>query len=284
MKKAIQIVLFFSFYFFYAQVGINTNSPTATLDVNGNLRVRQAKNLAGLNSAKDSILVLDNSGFVRRVNCDMIISQAANGLAGIVSDITLSGNGKTGSPLKIAQNGATNGQVLTWDGSSWTPQSNSGGWSLSGNNATNPSINYVGTLDNQPLVFKTNSQENMRITSAGNIGIKTIIPQTSLQLNGGFSISSVTVNLTADNQVINIGDFSNIKLNSNNATSANRTFTISNGLVDGQIIFIYTIAGSAQLMDSGNVNIAGTFNFGVDDLIQLVWIGNKWIQISRANN
>lgn len=79
MKKAIQIVLFFSFYFFYAQVGINTNSPTATLDVNGNLRVRQAKNLAGLNSAKDSILVLDNSGFVRRVNCDMIISQAANG-------------------------------------------------------------------------------------------------------------------------------------------------------------------------------------------------------------
>lgn len=124
----------------------------------------------------------------------------------------------------------------------------------------------------------------MRITSAGNIGIKTIIPQTSLQLNGGFSISSITVNLTADNQLINIGDFSNIKLNSNNTTSANRTFTISNGLVDGQIIFIYTIAGSAQLMDSGNVNIAGTFNFGVDDLIQLVWIGNKWIQISRANN
>lgn len=34
---------------------------------------------------------------------------------------TLSGNGTSSNPLTIAQQGATNGQVLKWNGSSWTP-------------------------------------------------------------------------------------------------------------------------------------------------------------------
>lgn len=284
MKKTIQILIMFSFYLNFAQVGINTISPTATLDVNGNIRVRQAKNLAGLNSAKDSILVINNSGFFNRVSSDMVLSQASTGLVGIVTDATFAGNGKTGDPLRIAQNGAANGQVLTWNGTSWIPQYSSGGWSLAGNNGINPGINFLGTNDNQPLLFKTNSQENMRITTVGNVGIRTNSPQTTLQVNGGLSLTSLTVNLTADNQVITLGDISHLKLNSNNATAANRTFTISNGLADGQIVTIYTIAGAAQLADTGNVNIAGTFNLGVEDVIQLIWTGSRWLQISRSNN
>lgn len=284
MKKTIQILIVFSFHLILAQVGINTTSPTATLDVNGNIRVRQAKNLAGLNSAKDSILVIDNSGFFNRVSADMVLSQAGTGLIGVVTDGTVAGNGKTGTPLKIAQNGAVNGQVLTWNGTSWIPQDISAGWSLAGNNGISPAANFLGTTDNQPLIFKTNSQENMRIAATGNVGIRTNSPQTSLQVNGGVSITSITVNLTADNQLITVGDASHIKLNSNNTTAANRTFTISNGLADGQIVTIYTIAGAAQLADTGNINIAGTFNIGLEDVIQLIWTGSKWLQISRSNN
>jgi len=284
MKKAIQILIIFSFNLVLAQVGINTNSPTATLDVNGNVRIRQAKNLAGLNSAKDSILVIDNSGFFNRVSADMVLSQAGTGLVGVVTDGTVAGNGKTGSPLKIAQNGATNGQILTWNGTSWIPQDTSVGWSLEGNNGINPGINFLGTTDNQPLIFKTNSQENIRIATTGNVGIRTNSPQTTLQVNGGLSVSSLTVNLTADNQSITLGDISHLKLNSNNATAANRTFTISNGLADGQIVTMYTIAGAAQLADTGNVNIVGTFNLGLEDVIQLIWTGSKWLQIARSNN
>lgn len=109
-------------------------------------------------------------------------------------------------------------------------------------------------------------------------------PLTTLHINGAISTNSNTVNLTSDNQLITIGDTSAIKIVSNNTTAANRTFTISNGLADGHVITIYVVIGAAQLNDSGNVNIAGVFNFGVDDSIQLMWIGTKWIQIARSNN
>lgn len=35
----------------------------------------------------------------------------------------LSGNGTSGSPIDIAQQGAATGQVLTWNGSAWVPSS-----------------------------------------------------------------------------------------------------------------------------------------------------------------
>lgn len=40
----------------------------------------------------------------------------------IYSNSTISGNGTLASPLSIAQQGATSGQVLTWNGSTWVPQ------------------------------------------------------------------------------------------------------------------------------------------------------------------
>ena len=46
----------------------------------------------------------------------------------VIASSTLSGDGTGGSPLGIAQQGATSGQVLKWNGSTWTPQNdNSGG-------------------------------------------------------------------------------------------------------------------------------------------------------------
>lgn len=44
-------------------------------------------------------------------------------------------------------------------------------WLLKGNCASNPSIHFLGTLDSQPLIFKTNAAERMRIDANGNVGI-----------------------------------------------------------------------------------------------------------------
>ncbi|WBV55576.1 cell wall anchor protein [Chryseobacterium sp. Chry.R1] len=40
-------------------------------------------------------------------------------------------------------------------------------WNLTGNSGTNPSSNFIGTTDNQPLVFKTNNTKVMSILPNG---------------------------------------------------------------------------------------------------------------------
>jgi hypothetical protein len=58
-------------------------------------------------------------------------------------------------------------------------------WSLLGNAATNPAVNFVGTSDNQPLVVRTNNAERMRVAAGGNVGIGTLGPAAPLHVNQG---------------------------------------------------------------------------------------------------
>lgn len=50
---------------------------------------------------------------------------------------------------------------------------NAQSWNISGNSGTSGSSNFMGTTDNQDLVFKTNNTERIKISSNGNIGIGT---------------------------------------------------------------------------------------------------------------
>ena len=63
-------------------------------------------------------------------------------------------------------------------------------WSLLGNAATNPAVNFIGTTDGQPLVVRTNNAERMRVTSNGLVGIGTPGPQTPLHVNQGANDST----------------------------------------------------------------------------------------------
>ena len=66
----------------------------------------------------------------------------------------------------------TSGYVLTTDASgnaTWQSVANSG-WSLSGNSGTNPLTQFIGTSDNQDVVFKRNNIEGFRLSGAsGNL-------------------------------------------------------------------------------------------------------------------
>ncbi len=60
---------------------------------------------------------------------------------------------------------------------SWVSPSavvSSSAWSLTGNGGTNPSMHFLGTTDNQPLVIRTNNTERVRITETGTVGIGTV--------------------------------------------------------------------------------------------------------------
>jgi hypothetical protein len=100
----------------------------------------------------------------------------------------------------------TNGQIMQTDGSgnvTWQNPSNTS-WSLTGNSGTIPSTasfgtpilagqNFVGTTDNQDLVFGTNNFEKMRI-SGFNIGIGIINPTARIDMFDQGSLPSFRIN------------------------------------------------------------------------------------------
>jgi hypothetical protein len=55
-------------------------------------------------------------------------------------------------------------------------------WELTGNSGTNPSTNFLGTIDNQPLSIKSNGKEALHINTNGNVGIGTASPDYTLDV------------------------------------------------------------------------------------------------------
>ncbi|MFD2891681.1 tail fiber domain-containing protein [Flavobacterium chuncheonense] len=85
--------------------------------------------------------------------------------------------------LLIYQNDASAG-FYYYNGNTWIPFAGSGnGWELTGNSGTNPSINAIGTSDNQGLSIVTNNTEAIRISSTGYVGMGTSSPTAKLHLN-----------------------------------------------------------------------------------------------------
>lgn len=89
--------------------------------------------------------------------------------------------------LLIYQTNSTPG-FYYFNGTIWTTFTGSS-WSLLGNSGTNPTINKVGTTDNQDFVLVTNNTEKLRVNAAGNVGIGTTTPSTKLHLNTPSSYS-----------------------------------------------------------------------------------------------
>ena len=68
-----------------------------------------------------------------------------------------------------------------FNGTIWVSLS-SASWSTTGNAGTNPTVNKVGTIDNQDFVLATNNTEAIRVTNNGNVGIGTNNPSTKLHV------------------------------------------------------------------------------------------------------
>lgn len=69
-------------------------------------------------------------------------------------------------------------------------------WSLSGNSGTNPATQFLGTVDGQPLVIRTDNNERMRIDANGNVGIGTNNPTAKLEVDGAVKLQGIAAGST----------------------------------------------------------------------------------------
>lgn len=129
-----------------AQVGINTTTPNAALDI-------EASN-ATSPSSSDGLLIPRIEAFP---STDPGFDQ--NGMLVYL----------------ISTDGTNDPGFYYWDGvsSTWTSigsgSSSGDAWDIQGNSGTNTISNFLGTTDNVGLVFRTNNTAKLRITTSGQL-------------------------------------------------------------------------------------------------------------------
>ncbi len=290
-------------------IGVKTATPQAVLDVNGSVAMREGTPLSMANGTNNNVTI-DTMSFYRITAPTAVftITGFTNGLDGRlltiinatsytmtlkhqVTSSTANQINTGGSDVTVASNGVAtfmyNATLTKWvlTGGQGLTGASGTGWSTTGNSGTTAGTNFVGTTDNKDLVFKTNNAEEMRITSAGSVGIGTSTPGTILEVNGGLSVTpGSVVNLTTNNQVVTVGNESFIILN--NTGGSKFTFTITDGLTNGQIlILLASSATNVVLIDSGNCNLDTNWNDKRSgDVMMLIWYGSSWYEISHSDN
>jgi len=156
----------------------------------------------GTNPAVNFLGTTDNQRMVFRTNNTEKATILPTGEVGIgvvapTNKLEVAGNTKTTNFQMTS--GAATGYVMqstsaTGTGS-WTPLAtmvstlapstfSSNAWTLLGNGGTNPSINFLGTTDNQRMVFRTNNTEKATILPTGEVGIGVVAPTNKLEVAG----------------------------------------------------------------------------------------------------
>lgn len=110
-------------------------------------------------------------------------------------------------------------------------------------------------------------------------------------LEQGQALPALTqrVSLSADGQAVVVGVATMVEIYSDSTTATDRTFTISDGAMQGHRLTLVLASGSstaAELADSGNCALSAAWQPTQYDTLVLVWSKElaKWLEVSRANN
>lgn len=159
-------------------------------------------------------------------------------------------------------------------------------WNLAGNSGTNPENDFLGTTDNQPLIFKVNSAEKVKITTNGRLvfyNSNGITYSNNLYIGGGNEIPSNNAGgVNWGNAAVGLGSMS-----ANSTGNANTAFGFnslaSNTTGSGNIAFGInamqnSVAASSNVALGTNVMagfVNGEFNTAIGFQSLRAWGSNS---------
>jgi hypothetical protein len=159
--------------------GIPSLGSFSTIDWSVNQKFLQIS--ADINNTGNPLSV----GTIQFMSVPYALFAKESGATDLSTDATLSGQGSNANPLKIAQQGATPGKVLKWNGTSWAPQDDNGEIYTEGNG-----IDITGNV----------------ITNLGDTNAANDITSDSLaggDLSGKFSNLQIKLNAVTANEIAN---------------------------------------------------------------------------------
>lgn len=242
MKKTILFACIPLSCLLFGQVGINTAIPTATLEVT-------AKNPTGNGTNVDGVIIPK----VDRLRAESMTSVPTSTLI-YVNDIS------TGTAAGVTVEITSTG-FYYFDGTKWTTlltSNNNNNWSLTGNTGTNPANNFIGTSDNQILIFKSNNINSGFLNGSGSslaFGSNSLpynaVPNVANSAFGSGSLSAITTGTFNS-------AFGATSLNANTTGTLNAAFGYQ-ALSKNTNGTLNTAIGTSSLRD----NISGQRNTGV---------------------
>ncbi|HRI22586.1 MAG TPA: hypothetical protein PLA68_16615, partial [Panacibacter sp.] len=163
-------------------VGANTGNGIFT----GTLQVG-TYTLPATDGAANQVLKTNGAGALAWSNDNNTTYTAGTGLS--LAGTTFNNT----APDQTVTLAGTNGVSISGAYPNFTA-SGSGLWSTTGNAGTSTATNFVGTTDGQPIVFRTNNTERMRLGATnGRLGIGTTSPTALLHINAPASEDALRV-------------------------------------------------------------------------------------------
>ncbi|MCA0349437.1 MAG: tail fiber domain-containing protein [Bacteroidetes bacterium] len=240
MKKLLFLLAFLlSIASGYAQVGINTTTPDAQLDIKSSNQATPTNT--------DGILI-------PKIDAFPVTNPTAAQNSMMVYLTTTSAGKQPG--------------FYYWDNAttSWKGFGNGSGWNLTGNSGTTPGTNFVGTTDDKPLIFKTNNIQSGYLGGSDNYAV--FFGHRAGEINAGFwnvGIGSYALNLNtwgSSNVAIgqlalnkNTTGYSNFALGTvamNDNTIGNNNVAIGEHTLDKNVTGSYAVAIGSYAMQYAN--------------------------------
>lgn len=179
------------------------------------------------------------------------------------------GNAVFTGGVRLGNSTLTNAGNLRWNGadfqgyngSAWiTFATSSNRWGTSGNSGTNPTGNFIGTLDNVAFVIRTNNSERVRVTADGRIGIGTNAPTGRLHINSASGEDALRIQTNGSTRLF-VDDAGGVSIGSLTAGPAGGLYVAGNvGIGNTAPVNKLDVTGNVGI--AGNLDATGTIGFG----------------------